>query len=439
MQDLFLQHLNQQHKQLINARVLVAISGGLDSVVLAHLLHHSSIRIALAHCNFNLRSEESDADELFVKKLSKELSCPVYTQRFDTKSYAQEHQVSIQMAARDLRFMWFEELRREKNYEYIVTAHHANDDLETYLINLGRGSGIEGLTGIPAQNGNILRPLLAFSRKQILAYAQHKELSWREDSSNASDKYLRNHLRHHVIPQLEAGTPHFLNAYQASKQHLQQAHALLQDYTAYLYSQIVTKDFRGYQINLSKLAEFPNTAAILYQLLKDFGFTAWEDVSNLVTAQSGKWVSSGTHRLIKDRGVLLLTVEPEMTQQSHSIKSNATSIKTNNLQLSWSIEEEFNSSNNPKEAWFDKELLKYPLILRKWKEGDYFYPFGMNGKKKVSKFFKDEKFSLLAKEEVWVLCSDDHIIWVVGHRIDDRFKVTSKTSKIIKFKAVYDS
>ena len=436
MIEQFKNHLQERFPFLKTSKSLVAISGGIDSVVLARLMAELDYDFALIHCNFNLRGEESDGDEEFVISIGEELGAEVFTQRFDTKGFAKEEGISIQMAARELRYIWFEELRQTLKYDYILTGHHAQDDLETFFINLSRGSGLDGLTGIPEQNEYILRPLIPFSRRQIKSYVDQKNIEWREDSSNISDKYLRNHIRHHVVPALEKAAPNFLQQFSKSRSFLQESSQLIEDYTALLYSKIVTESFQGYQLNIQALKDVPHTKAVLYQLLKDFEFTAWEDIYDLLDAQAGKWVSSGSYRLIKDRGVLLLTVEKELNLKQYRIAEFDAQIIIENLEITIANTKEIDLSKKG-EAVFDKDMLKYPLTIRKWQEGDYFYPFGMHGKKKLSKFFKDEKFSALDKSAIWLLCSGDDIIWVVGHRTDNRYKVKSDSQNLLKFKASY--
>lgn len=425
-------HLETNFLELQDSTSILAISGGVDSVVLAHLLHKLDYRFVLAHCNFKLRGAESDDDAVFVQNLAEKLGIPVFIQDFNTLRFAEDHKLSTQMAARELRYAWFEELRREQNAAYVLTAHHANDALETFLINLSRGSGIDGLQGIPARNGPILRPLLPFLREEIAHFAEENKLEWREDASNASDKYLRNHLRHHAIPALQKAAPDFLGSFSKSLKYLQDSAALVDDYISLLYPKIVTQTFKGFQLNIAQLKQLPNTNAVLYELLKDFGFTAWEDIYALPNAQSGKNVLSPTHQLVKNRNFLVLTKNEEQKPERLLIKENDELIAFDQKILSV---EKVNKMGDfgPKTAVFDVEQLHFPLTLRNWEEGDYFYPFGMQGKKKLSKYFKDEKFSILEKKEVKVLCNGNEIIWIVGHRSDERYRVQQGAKSLLKF------
>ncbi|MFC7357486.1 tRNA lysidine(34) synthetase TilS [Jejudonia soesokkakensis] len=430
LQD-FKKHINASFSFLKGKRLLVACSGGLDSVVLTYLLKHSDFDLALAHCNFSLRASESDSDEDFVVTLADKLSIPVFTETFQTKQFAKDHKVSIQMAARQLRYDWFSQLLKSTHYEYVVTAHHADDALETFLINLSRGSGLRGLTGIPEINENIIRPLLPFSKAQILAYAKKENLYWREDSSNAASEYLRNALRLHVIPFLKETNSSILDALQKTQRNLRDSESLIQDYMSLVYNLVITENFDGYSIHLQKLLELPNTEALLYELLSPFGFTDFTALSALLTAQSGKQIFSETHRILKDRDVLLLTeVIKDVEELSVTIPKKTSKITTP-IPLHFEIVDNRVLSNDAT-IFVDYDKLQFPLTLRKWKEGDSFQPFGMQGKKKLSKFFKDEKVSLVAKEKMYVLCSGNEILWVVGMRMDDAYKVTPQTQKILK-------
>jgi len=434
----FKKHLDTRFSFLKNKKVLIACSGGVDSVVLSFLLKKSGFKIGLAHCNFSLRGKESDGDETFVMDWADKLSIPVFTETFDTKEFASDHKVSTQMAARELRYHWFAEILKDFKYDYVATGHHADDDLETFFINLSRGSGLQGLTGIPAENETIIRPLLPFSRSEIVAFAEENRLQWREDSSNASTDYLRNKLRHDVIPEYKNATEGVLQNFQKTQKYLKDSQALIKDYMALVYNLAVTENFDGYTLHIEKLKELPHTDAVLYQLLNPFGFTDWPAVSELLEAQSGKQVFSSTHRLLKDRNVLLLTkITSEKKPDTSNDDKDEILIKKNTKKIEYPVPMEFNPIDkigyiDNSVVYVDNNKLKYPLKLRKWRKGDAFQPFGMKGKKKISKFFKDERLSLVAKEKIWLLCSNSEIIWVLGYRADERFRVTSKTTDILK-------
>lgn len=427
-----------------NKKLLLAISGGIDSVVLLDLLSKTDSELYLAHCNFKLRGKDSDADEVFVRLKAKKYGIPVHVIQFDTKEYASAHKCSIQMAARELRYSWFKDLLKEKRYDYLLTAHHADDNLETFFINLSRGTGIDGLCGIPEKYNTILRPLLPFGKEDIYSYASEQKLSWREDHSNEDSKYLRNKIRKELVPKLKEINPSFLERLSSTLNHLKETNEIVGDVMQTVRDKVIEKqgvtDPSVIHFRVKDLLEFSNNTAYLYQLFYPFGFHQWDDIKSLLVSQSGKQVFSKTHRLVKHRDYLLLseinqnhadTAAREIQDADTLINLDASSLEMESIKLSGSG---FNKklSDGTKYAHFDKDLLTYPLSVRKWEKGDYFYPIGMTGKKKLSKFFKDEKYSLLDKENIWLLCSGADIIWIIGKRMDNRFKISDKTKTILK-------
>jgi len=431
LQD-FEKHIDENLSFLKKNKLLIAISGGMDSVVLTHLCHRLKLNVALAHCNFNLRGEESDADEKFVTQLAAELNLEVFVQNFNTISYAETQKLSIQMAARELRYQWFEDLSQQKGFEFVLTAHHADDNLETILMNITRGTGLDGLIGIPTINRNIVRPLLPFSRAQISKFLKDNHLQWREDASNASTKYIRNKIRHEVVPVLKEINPNVLNSIELLVDNLKDSRQIVADRMQRIKKKILD-DSNPFEIRLdvSKLEKLKTPKPYLYQLLKDYGFSQWEDILNLLNAKPGKYVCSPTHRLLKNRDELILTKNPSIEDETIIIPDQFSEIVIPMGVLKFEEVDEIEKTNS-KTIFVDAKKLKFPLILRKRKEGDLFYPFGMKGKKKLGKFFKDEKFSLVEKENTWLLCSGEYIVWVVGYRADNRFKVSDKTKKILK-------
>ena len=425
-------HIENNFPFLRGKKLLIACSGGLDSMVLLHLMHREGYSVFVAHCNFSLRGNESDDDETFVLDYCKKATIKAFSKTFDTKLFAKTNKLSTQMAARDLRYAWFEELSKQNNFDYILTAHHLDDELETFLINLSRGSGLKGLSGIPSQNNKIIRPLLVFSREDILRYARINDLYWREDSSNKSSDYLRNDLRLNVIPKYKGATNKLLQNFKNSLSHLTESKNLLDDYLALISKLVITETAEGFRIDIQKLTALPNTRALLFGLLSEYGFTEWDDVYLLLEAQSGKQVFSKTHRLLKDRNVLLL-VEISEKEAANFLVSEEIKKITEPIGLIFETVSKIKETSKHV-IYLDNERLTYPLELRRWQKGDAFFPLGLRGKKKVSKFFKDEKLSLLAKEKVWLLCSDHKIVWVVGMRLDDCYKVTPKTTQILKIK-----
>lgn len=427
----FTQHLKDHFPFLAHSRFYLAVSGGIDSMVLVHLFQHFRYEFGLLHCNFKLRGEESDADMRFLHDYAADNNLNLRIGFFETKQIAEEMKESVQVTARMLRYNWFYEQMEETNASYVLTAHHADDNLETFMINLSRGTGLDGLLGIPAQNDRILRPLLPFSRAEIEQYAKDNAITWREDSSNASDAYLRNKIRHHLTPILKELNPDFLQSFQKTQRYLADAAEMVEDAASIVFSEAVEQDINGnYHFDLEKIAQLPNCNAYLHHWLSGFGFTAWADIYGLRHAQSGKQVFSPSHVLLKDRTQLILSVRKEEEGTSYWIDKE-------NKQVNFPLKFTFCNLSDLSQAdsnciFVDEDLLEFPLTLRKWSEGDFFYPFGMKGKKKVSKFFKDEKMSLIDKSNAWLLCSDNEIVWIVGMRQDDRFKVNQNTTKILQ-------
>lgn len=431
MFDKLKKHLSQNFPFLENAKLLLATSGGIDSMVMVHLLHELNYSIALAHCNFQLRGLESFGDQNFVQEYAQLNEIPLFLTQFDTEAFAKDYKLSTQIAARELRYNWFYELLETESYDYIITAHHADDVIETFIINLSRGTGLDGLVGIPEQNDKIIRPLLPFSREEIQEYAAQNHIQWREDSSNASDKYLRNKIRHHIVPLLKELNPHFLESFEKTCSYLKESQELVEDAAVMVYQQVAQEEGETIRIDLKQLLRLPNYKSYLYQWLKEFGFTAWEDIYDLVESQSGKQVFSADYRLLKDRMHLILSPIQEGDETVYLIEKDTQEIE-NPLMLVFSRVNEISKASHTT-IFVDEDKLTFPLVLKRWEEGDSFQPFGMNGKtKKLSKLFKDEKLSLIEKENAWVLWSANQIVWVVGIRQDERFKIDDSTKKILK-------
>ena len=437
----FQKHIDTYFSFLKNKKILVAVSGGVDSVVLTHLLNKLNFNIALAHCNFRLRGKASDLEEAFVQDLTNKLQLSFFVTSFKTKDYAVKNNLSIQMAARDLRYAWFNEIIKTHAFDYLLTAHHADDNLETFLINLSRGTGLDGLTGIPAVNNQTIRPLLPFTKKEIETYANNNNLSWREDLSNTETKYLRNKLRHDVIPLLKEINPNLLESFAKTVEHLKGSKQIVQDRIDGIKKDVTIESDKNLKFKIQNLKSLSNPKAYLFELLNIYGFTQWDDVLNLLEAQSGKQVYSKTHRLIKDRDYLILDKIKNKNQPNiYKINESDTNLKAQNLSLKIqkSNLDDFKhlEKNSTKIIYIDKSLLIFPLTVRKWEKGDYFYPLGMRGKKKLSKYFKDEKLSVLDKENNWLLCSNNNIVWILNHRQDDRFKINDTTKNILKIEII---
>lgn len=426
----FQKQLSENLPFLKEKKLLLAISGGIDSVVLTYLLKQLNYDISLAHCNFKLRDNESDGDEQFVRDFASKNDLELFVTSFDTESFAKDNKLSIQVAARQLRYIWFHQLLQENNLDYILTAHHLDDNLETFLINFTRGTGLDGLTGIPVQNDKIVRPLLNFSREEIVEFASENKIEWREDSSNSSDKYLRNKLRHDVVPILKSLNPSFLNSFQDTLKHLEQAKSLKEDASVLIYKQVVIEKNGQKFFRLFDLKRLSNYEAYLFQWLQPFGFTAWKDIYDLTEAQSGKFILSENYRLLKDRDFLVLEEIPMEDLNSYEIEENSEIHLPIKLKISTVFES--NEQSDSSVIYVDKEKLKFPLTIRKWQEGDYFCPAGIDGKKKVSKYFKDEKLSLSEKENTWLLLSENQLVWIIGKRQDRRFYIEKTTTQVLK-------
>jgi tRNA(Ile)-lysidine synthase len=421
-------------------KILVAVSGGVDSVVLLDLLCEMEIECGVAHCNFHLRDDESDGDFEFVKNLANAKGLAFYSKDFDTKKYATENKISIEMAARDLRYSWFKEIREAFDYKYIAIGHHADDVAETVLINLARGTGIHGLSGIKSKLGNIVRPLLPFPRKQLLGYAKEKSIEFREDSTNAETDFVRNKIRHHIMPVLEEINPSIRTTMTENVQRFREVEQIYNRVIQENRLHLVFTRENQLLISIPKLRELLAPVSHLFELLSPYGFHHRDvrKIAESIHGISGKLFYSATHQLLRDREYLILTEISENDTKEYLISEEDRILE---IPLEMKISKldrtpGFKFPTNPEIACFDSNLLKFPLSLRKWKEGDSFRPIGMKGKKKISDFFIDQKFSLQQKENTWLLLSGSKIVWVVGHRMDDRFKITAATTKIFRLELV---
>ncbi|HEV7230716.1 MAG TPA: tRNA lysidine(34) synthetase TilS [Bacteroidia bacterium] len=433
----FKQFIQANRLFLSEDKVLLAVSGGADSVVMAHLFKQAGIPFSVAHCNFSLRGTESDAEEAFVKKLAASFGADFYAKKFDTEKYAADRKQSIQEAARDLRYDWFEQIRRELKLSCICTAHHADDSMETFFVNLIRGTGIDGLSGIPLRNNQIRRPLLFASRQDILNFAEQEHISYCNDSSNASDAYLRNRIRHSLVPLLEQLSPAFRKTIQNEMQYLGDASEVINGFQNRLKAQVIQSDGTGYFILRKDLKEWKPLRFYVYSCLKDFGFKE-TTVTSLVefleeNTGTGKMFHSSTHDLYVERDRLLIRKKTGTSDEKEYLLEKTKAVF--NLPFSFSTDifphtKEFVPTSLPSEAFLDAGKLDFPLLLRKWKAGDRFQPLGMKGSKLLSDFFTDGHFSKSMKDNAWVLVSRGEIAWVVGHRIDERFKLEPSSQEV---------
>ena len=436
MTDKVLAFINQHQLFAPTAKILATVSGGIDSVVLCELLHELKIAFGIAHCNFGLRGDESDADELFVKKLAKKYDVAYYSEQFNTQEYSQQEHISTQMAARLLRYTWFEKIRQQNGYDYIATAHHQNDSAETILLNLTRGTGIAGLHGIPVKNGHIIRPLLALTKEDIYEYVTLKQLIWREDSSNETLKYQRNKIRHEVIPVLKEINPNLENTLSQTVQKINGAESILQHYLAQVKKETVIFNPEAIYIAIEPLQQVTALPVVLHEILKEYNFN-FETVSDIIQAFAaipGKTFTSPTHVLVKDRDQLVITPKDLSSFGSYELDRSAAQMEVPglNIQINRKPAEGYILPRSRKIAALDANLLQSPLKIRTWKEGDWFVPLGMKGKKKISDFLIDEKIPANLKPKVKVLTADKSIVWVIGYRLDNRFKVTDKTEEVLE-------
>ncbi|MFW5645424.1 MAG: tRNA lysidine(34) synthetase TilS, partial [Bacteroidota bacterium] len=391
--------------------------------------------VMVAHCNFGLRGKESDEDEQFVKEYSLRCSIPFDSKRFDTLSYAGDNNISIQMAARELRYTWFNELKMEKGFDFVATAHNLDDQIETFFINLSRGTGIRGLTGIPLKNGILLRPLSHFTRNKIEAYAIRQGITWREDTSNLSTKYIRNKIRHQIFPLLREINPSFEKTMEENMDKLSKVQSVYLKHIEERKGYILHKSGKQYIIPINSLLEEEFGEYVLYEILSDLNFSpsSIKDIWKSLKSIPGKKFYSDTHRLIKDRQELIIESKHPSQEKKYYIDKEQRYIN-NPLKLSIEYHEnkDFSIPPYPDIACLDADRLNFPLIIRKWHPGDFFHPLGMANTKKLSDFFVDNKLSIPQKENVWLLCSGQDIAWIIGQRIDDRFKIRNKTRNIMK-------
>ena len=417
--------IDKKLDELKSKRVLLAHSGGVDSSVLAEIFIKKSIIFSVAHCNFKLREKESDEDLEFVKNWCFENHISFYFKNFDLQEYKIVNKKSTQEAARDLRYEWFNTLMLGLEFDMLATAHHLNDQFETFLINSIRGTGISGLLGI-SETEKIIRPLSAISKKEILNYAKKYKIVWREDSSNSQNDYLRNKIRHQVVSPLEQIKSEALENFKTTLKNLSQAEQFIYNQLDSLKNKIFIDDGEIIHVDIEHLIKQKPLNFCLHHLFSTFGFEA-KEVEKLLNASSGKILTTNSFRLIRDRKQLLI---------SHINKEDnlpiTIDLEKKNKKLPFGLEFKLGKLKLkkkwiPQEAFLDKDLLKNPLYIRKYKEGDYFYPSGMKGKKLLSKFFKDEKYSLLEKEKQWLLFSGDQIVWLVGKRCDRRFIANEQT------------
>lgn len=436
LQDRFSEFV--QEKDLFSAHdhLLVAVSGGTDSMVLADLLHTLGYDFTVAHCNFALRGKESDEDEYFVKETTeKKYRRSFLSTRFDTRGYAAEHKLSIQEAARDLRYAWLEEERQKCGAACVVTAHHANDSVETLLLNLVRGTGLRGLTGIPVRRDKVVRPLLFAFREEIRRYAETRQVMWREDSSNASVHYQRNFIRHEILPRLRQLNPSADQSLAETISRLEQAERIYRQGIQRMRTELVHFDeaLECFKISFLELASRNITGELMYEIVKDFGFnpTQAADMLEACFAQPGKLFYAPDSVAVADRMFILIRDRREDEAEREEISAEDI-IQNRHPELAFNrLEGNAYGTDNPGDAWIDAALLEFPLEYRVWQPGDSFTPLGMKGRKKVSDFLVDAKVDRERKKQVKVLLSGGKIVWLAGFRTAQPFRVTARTKEML--------
>lgn len=422
-------------------KVLLAVSGGLDSVVMAHLLHGLGYATAVAHCNFQLRGADADGDEAFVKALAEKLQIPFYSTRFNTKEYAKQHGISTQMAARDLRYEWLEGIRKEAGCYYLATAHHRNDQAETVLLNIIKGTGIRGLHGMLPKHGHLVRPLLPFTREELEQYAAEQNLNWRTDASNADTHYQRNFIRHEVLPLLAQVNPAVVNTLAQEADYFKDAAIIYEQGIKHYLKKLVDKRPSGQHVPIKKLQLYPAQSTLLYEWLSPAGFNEAQvqEILAALPSTEVKQFYSADYRLIKDRQFLVLTDKATENDHRVLIEKYSKRVKVPGLELKFHVQTatNYHIPTQPTVAALDADKLTLPLTLRRWQRGDYLYPIGPERKKKkLSNLLGELKLSQLQKENTWVLLSGEHIVWVVGLRVDDRFKVGAGTRSVVEVAVV---
>ena len=439
----FQTYIKSERLFLPGQKILLAVSGGMDSVAMAELFSRARFSFAIAHCNFSLRGKESDADEAFVKDLAKKLKVPFYIRHFLTTDYADEHRLSTQMAARELRYSWFNELLTKEGYPFLATAHHLDDQIETFFINMMRSTGIAGFHGILPIQGKIIRPLLFASRREIEEFVKKNQLLYREDTSNQEIKYLRNKIRHELLPVLSEINPGFRNILTENIYRIREAESIFRDTVNKTRDAFVRKKKERTLISIHEIKKLNPCKTYLFEFLAPFGFnySVAEDISEALDEEAGKQFYSTTHRLIKDRNDLIII--PLLNGEIKPVEKNVFRIPENlsrvRVPLRLTLKKLLKDKNfqvdlSPQVANLDLHKIAFPLTIRKWQHGDVFHPFGRDHRKKLSDFFTDNKFSIDDKENTWILCAGGKIIWIVGHRIDNRFRITSKTKEVLQIK-----
>lgn len=419
-----------------NDKILATVSGGADSVVLLHLLVKGGYHTSIAHCNFKLRDEESDGDEQFVKQLAKQYNIQLFCKSFNTKEYATERKLSIEMAARELRYNWFKQLSTEHGFTRIATGHHLSDNIETLMLNLNRGTGINGITGIKPLAENIARPLLFATRTEIEEFAKQNNLTFRTDRTNLSDDYQRNYIRHHIVPAFKQINPHFEQRMAQNLDNLTQAANIYNYYIEQAKLKIVKAIGDKIAIDKQSIINERFAETVLFEIVSNYGFNSEQAkrILSVINGESGKLFISNSHKLLIDRTQII--IEPISNKTTNVTVDKLGTIKANNSTFEMQVIDvaNFNLIKQPNVACIDLEKIQLPITIRTWQDGDTFYPLGMNKQQKLSNFLINNKINRLDKENVLVLTCNNQIVWVAGHRIDNRFKITETTKQVLVIK-----
>ncbi|WP_316824528.1 tRNA lysidine(34) synthetase TilS [Pedobacter miscanthi] len=434
--DQFQDFIEQQQLFVQVNRILLAVSGGKDSVLMLHLFKAIGIDIGVAHCNFNLRADEAQRDESFVALLAKNLGLPFYVTHFDTKKYAAENKISTQMAARDLRYHWFEEIRLKESYDYIALAQHQNDAVETVLINLTRGTGISGLHGILPKRNHLIRPLLFLNRLQIEELVAANNIDFVEDSSNSSTYYTRNKIRLQVVPHLQEINPNLEKTFAENIARFAELETFLAVQVQKLADKILDKRSDGIYIPLQEIIQLKPQKLLLYELLKPFGFVenVIQEILDSLKALSGTHFFSSTHQAIINRNDLVIVEKNVSVTANQFIHPATESTIFADHEISLKFTEEIKFETDPNKAFVNADKLIFPLVLRNWQNGDKFIPLGMRSLKKVSDYFIDEKVPLHLKNTTPILVNGNgEMVWIAGMRQDNRYKLTTATKKVAIF------
>jgi tRNA(Ile)-lysidine synthase len=439
MQNRFLKYIEENNLVKKGDRVMAAVSGGIDSMVMTDLLLKAGLLSGIAHCNFSLRGKDSDNDEEMVRNYALKHGIPYFSIRFSTATYAKHRGISIEMAARELRYDWFETIRTKNRYNSVAVAHNLNDNIETLLLNLIRGTGIAGLGGMKPSANHIIRPLLFAARRSIEEYCSEYKLIYREDITNADVKFRRNKIRHELIPVMKEINPSVETTLNETAERMSGIYDIVSSYIAETGKMIFTGTDDHITVNINRLASYRDNQAVMFELFRPFGVTGalLKDLQKIIVGRTGGQLFTGTHRILRNRNEIVITEGPKEGNESSRI-SSLSDLKRSPLLDSAktvTIKEGFKISSDPLMAYLDASKISFPLIIRKWNRGDFFCPFGMTQKKKLSDYFIDRKFSRVQKEKAFIMESDGKIAWIIGERIDNKFRITESTKKALVVKA----